>query len=63
MNTYKGYYNHRQITVQAESLYAAKLEAIEIFKPRKNQSHMVSVVLVEKAGEEVSLFNSNADLG
>jgi len=63
MNTYKAFYEGREAEVKAESLYAAKLEAIALFKPKKNKSHMVSVLLVEKDGEPVSLFNSNADLG
>lgn len=59
MNTYQAFYNHRQITVQAESSYAATLEAIEIFKPRKNQTHMVSVVLLSKDGEPVTHHTSS----
>ena len=61
MNTYAAFYNSREITVQAESQLAAIKEAIEIFKPRPGQAHMVHVHLTEKAGEEV--VHRTSDLG
>jgi len=54
MNKYVAIYKGKEIVVEAKTLYAAKLAAIEMLKVRKSQQHMVSVLLVEKAnGEEV----------
>jgi hypothetical protein len=61
--TYKAYFNRQTATLQAASLYAAKLAAIELFKPRKSQAHMVSVVLVATPDRNVPLHESNADMG
>lgn len=64
LHTYRAGFNNSETTVRAASLYAAKLAAVAHFKPRKSKEHMVWVVLSEKAdGEQVSIFNSNADLG
>lgn len=64
LHTYDAYYNNRHDEVKAPSLYAAKLKAIELFKPRKSQQHMVSVVLKQKAdGTDIPLMSSNADFG
>ena len=56
MNGYIAFYNSKRIEVYAESLYAAKLEAVRIFKPRKSQEHMVSVTLAEIDGEQVDAY-------
>ena len=48
MHGYKAFFNSKTADVYADSLYAAKLKAIELFKPRKSQAHMVSVMLCEK---------------
>lgn len=61
MNGYMGFYNGKTCEVYADSLYAAKLKAVEHFKPRKSQQHMVSVVLCEKNGEQVT--HSTASFG
>jgi hypothetical protein len=53
MNGYIAFFNSKRIEVYAASLYAAKFEAVRIFKPRKSQEHMVSVVLAEVNGEQV----------
>jgi hypothetical protein len=53
MNGYVCFYNRKRIEIYAESLYAAKLDAVKQFKPRKSQEHMVSVVLAEVAGKPV----------
>jgi len=54
MNGYVAFYSGKRIEVRATSLYAAKLEAIRIFKVRKSQEHMVSVMLCERSdGSEV----------
>lgn len=54
MNGYICLHNRRKIEVYAESLYKAKEKAIEIFKPRRSQRHMVVVRLAEKDGEQVT---------
>jgi len=53
MNGYKAFYNNKEIDVYANDLYSAKLKAIDAFKPRKSQQHMVSVCLCEKDNKEV----------
>lgn len=53
MNTYKAFYNQKTTEVKAETSFAAFEEAVKFFKPAKSQRHMVSVVLLEKAGELV----------
>jgi hypothetical protein len=64
LHTYDAYFNDRTHVVKAESLYKAKLAAIEHFKPRKSNAHMVSVVLKQLAdGREIPLMSSNADFG
>ena len=59
MNGYICFYNGKRLEVYAETLYAAKLKAIEQFKPAKSKSHMVSVTLAEKDGEQV-IHSTNA---
>lgn len=54
MNGYKAFYNGTSIEVYAKSLYAAKLAAIDKMKVKKSQHHMVSVMLCEKDGEQVT---------
>lgn len=61
MNGYKAFYNGKEADIYAESLYAAKLKAIEKFKPPKSKQHMVSVVLCEKDGE--TILHSTASVG
>lgn len=46
MNTYAWFYGGKEGQLEAESLYKAKLKAIEIAKPPKSKEHMVSVVLL-----------------
>lgn len=53
MNGYLAFYNGSTKEVYASSLYAAKVKAVELFKPKKSQAHMVTVVLVEKNGVPV----------
>jgi hypothetical protein len=61
---YDAYFNDRKAEVRAPSLYAAKLAAIALFKPRRSSAHMVSVVLKELAdGRTIGLMESNADFG
>lgn len=54
MNGYICIWNRKQIEVYADSLYAAKLEAIKQFGVKKNQHHQISVHLCEKNGEQVT---------
>jgi hypothetical protein len=50
---YIALYQGRRTELPAESLYAAKMQAIEFFKPPKSKQHLVSVHLAEKDGETV----------
>lgn len=68
MHGFKAFYNDKTVDVYADSLYAAKLKAIEHFKPRKSQQHMVSVVLCEKnvdpeTGKGTQVSHSTAEFG
>jgi IMP cyclohydrolase len=54
MNGYVAFYNNKRIEVHAETLYAAKQKAIVELKVPKKREHMVSVVLAEKDGEQVT---------
>jgi hypothetical protein len=45
MRTYKAFYKNDTITVQAESSYAAQLEAAKQFKAKK--SYDVTVILAD----------------
>ena len=57
MNGYKAFYKGRAIEVKAESSYKAQLEATRIFKAK--HSYDVSVVLCEKASEQVTHVATN----
>jgi hypothetical protein len=46
-NGYIAYYNGKQREVYASTSYEAQLKAVELFKPRKSQQHMVHVQLCE----------------
>lgn len=45
---YLAFFNGKKEVVEAESLYAAKQRAVEAFRPRKSQAHMVHVYLAER---------------
>lgn len=45
---YLAFFNGKQEVVEAESLYEAKQRAVELFRPRKSQAHMVHVYLAER---------------
>lgn len=45
---YLAFFNSRKEVVEAESLFEAKQRAVEVFRPRKSQAHMVHVYLVER---------------
>ena len=54
MNGYVCFYNEKRIEVHAETLYDAKVKALAQFKPPKSKAYMVSVVLAELGGKEVT---------
>jgi hypothetical protein len=47
MYGYVAFFGNKRIELLADSLYAAKLAAVKILKPRKSQEHMVVVILAE----------------
>lgn len=53
MNGYIGFYNGDRVEIHADSLYAAKVQAVEHFAPPKSKVHMVHVALAEVNGEAV----------
>jgi len=53
MNGYICFFNSKRIELYANSAYDAQCKAIEEFKPRKSQRHMVSVHLAEIDGKQV----------
>jgi hypothetical protein len=60
MNGYICLYNQKSVEVYAETLYQAKVKAVELLKTPKNKQHMVTVMLAEKDGEQVT--HSSASL-
>lgn len=55
-NTY-GYvaiYGARRHELYANSLFEARQKAVEHFRPRKRDAHMVTVVLAEKNGKTIT---------
>lgn len=50
---YIGLFNGKRVEFYAASLYAAKVEAIRLLKPKKREENLVSVMLAEKNGKEV----------
>jgi hypothetical protein len=59
MNGYKAFYNGKSADIYAETLFAAKEKAVAQFKAPKSKAHMVSVVLCEKDGEQVTHIPSD----
>ena len=57
---YIAFYNGKRIEVNADSLYAAKVDAIRVFKVPKSKQHMVSVLLCESGDKQV--IHSTASL-
>ena len=53
MNTYICFYNSKKITINADSLYDAKCQAVKEFKASKKNQHMVSVVLHEVGSRKI----------
>lgn len=54
MNGYIAFYSGRKAEIHAESLFKAKEKAVALFKAPKSKAHMVSVVLCEKDGAQVT---------
>lgn len=54
MNGYVCFYNNERIEVYAETSYKAQLKAAEVLKVKPKKRYMISVVLAEKDGEEVT---------
>ncbi len=52
MNGYKAFYSGKTCEVYAETSFAAQKKAAEQFKAKK--SYEVTVILCEKAGEQVT---------
>jgi hypothetical protein len=52
MNTYQAFYRNRSIQVEAETSFKAQAEAAAKFEARR--SWEVTVVLIAKAGEQVT---------
>ena len=48
------FYSGKQADVWADTLFQAKQLAVAFFKPPKSKTHMVSVVLAEKNGKQVT---------
>lgn len=54
MYGYIAFYGGRRHELHADSLFAAKEKAVAHFKVRPKQAHMVSVLLAEKDGQQVT---------
>ena len=54
MNGYVAFYKLKQIELYAESLYAAKLKAVEEMRVPKSKQHLVSVMLAETDNKPVT---------
>lgn len=53
MNGYVAFFKSQRAEVFADTQYAALLKAIEVFKPRKSERHLVHVHLAELNGSQV----------
>ena len=54
MNGYIAFYNGKRIEVHADTLWAAQQTAIAQLRPPKSKQHMVTVMLAEKDGQQVT---------
>lgn len=54
MNGYIAGFNGKTLELYSETLYGAKVQALEIFKPSKRRAGEVWVMLAEKDGEPVT---------
>ena len=53
-NGYVCFYNSQKVEVRAKSSFAAQQEAARILRIKENKRHMISVILCEKDGKEVT---------
>lgn len=51
---YVCFYNGKRIELYADSTYDAKLQAVAKFKAPKSKQHMVSVMLAEVNGNDIT---------
>ena len=61
MNGYKAFYKGKSIEVYADTVLKARDKAAEVFKVKAHKAYQVSVVLCEKAGQQVT--HSTTDFG
>lgn len=54
LNGYIALYNGKRAEIYAATLYDAKLQALEAFKPPRSKRHLVSVHLAEIGGETIT---------
>ena len=54
MNGYKAFYKGKSIEVYADTVLKARDKAAEVFKVKAGKAWQMSVVLCEKAGEQVT---------
>jgi hypothetical protein len=54
MNGYIVMYQGKQRELWAPTLYHAKKMAVQYFRPKKKDEHLISVILCEKDGKEVT---------
>jgi hypothetical protein len=54
MNGYVCFYNGKRLEVYAASLLEAKNKAVAHFKPAKSKVHMVTCMLAEKDGRQIT---------
>jgi hypothetical protein len=48
MNKYIGFYNRKQVEVEADTSYQAQQKAVAAFKAPKSKAHQVYVILAAK---------------
>lgn len=58
---YIAFYGGRRVEIHADSLYGAKLKAIEMLKVPKSKQGLLAVELAEKDGEQVTTTITSAD--
>ena len=54
LNGYVCFYNRKRIEVYAKSSYAAQMEARDILKVPASKTYLISIVLAEKDGKEIT---------
>ncbi len=58
---YIAFYGGKRVEIQADSLYGAKLKAIEMLKVPKSKQGLLAVELAEKDGEQVTTTITSTD--